>query len=72
MQSFADDINLFFTSDNPHNLDSVMSHELKQIYKYCARNKLSINFAKTKLNYMLISSPRHHPTINIENIELKD
>ena len=52
MQSFADDTNLFFSSDNLQYLESVINHELKLIYKYCALNKLSINFAKT--NYMLV------------------
>ena len=33
-----------------------MNQELKQIYNYCALNKLSINTAKT--NYMLVSSSR--------------
>ena len=59
-----------FTSDNQYNLEVVMNHQLKQICKYYAPNKLSINFAKT--NYMLISSLRHHPRINIDNIEAKD
>ena len=36
VRSFADDTNIFFSSDNLHNLESVMNHELKQIYKYCA------------------------------------
>lgn len=52
MQSFADDTHLFFSSDNLQYLESVMNHELKLIYKYCALNKLSINFART--NYMLV------------------
>ena len=46
-----------------------MNHQLKQLYKYCAQNKLSKNFAKTI--YMLILSPRYHPKINIDNIEPK-
>ena len=47
-----------------------MNRELKQIYNYCALNKLSINTAKT--NYMLVSSSRCHPKINITGIEQKD
>ena len=47
-----------------------MNQELKQIYNYCALNKLSINTAKT--NYMLVSSSRCHPKINITGIEQKD
>ena len=47
-----------------------MNRELKQIYNYCALNKLSINTAKT--NYMLASSSRCHPKVNITGIEQKD
>ena len=47
-----------------------MNQELKQIYKYCALNEVSINFAKT--NYMLISSPRYHPTVKIDNTKPKE
>ena len=54
--SFADDTNLFYSSDNLKQLESVMNQELKQIYNYFALNKLSINTAKT--NYMLVSSSR--------------
>ena len=54
VRSFADDTNLFFTDNCLQHLESVMNSEMKQVYKYCALNKLSINFSKT--NYMLISS----------------
>ena len=47
-----------------------MNLELKQIYNDCALNTLSINTAKT--NYMLVSSSRCHPKINITGIEQKD
>ena len=70
VRSFADDTNLFYSSDNLKQLESVMNQELKQIYNYCALNKLSINTAKT--NYMLVSSSRCHPKINITGIEQKD
>ena len=70
VRSFADDTNFFFSSDNLQYLESVMNHEIKLIYKYCALNRLSINFSKT--NYMLVSSPRYHPRINIDNVEEKD
>ena len=45
-----------------------MNQELKQIYNYCALNKLFIDTAKT--NYMLVSSSRCHPKIT--GIEQKD
>ena len=47
-----------------------MNQELQQIYIYYALKEVSINFAKT--NYMLISSPRFHPTIKIDNNEPKE
>ena len=39
VRSFADDTNLFYSSDNLKQLESVMNQELKQIYNYCALNK---------------------------------
>ena len=42
MRRFADDTNLFYSSDNLKQLESVMNQELKQIYDYCALNTLSI------------------------------
>ena len=71
VRSFADETNLFYPSDNLKQLESVMNRELKQIYNYCALNKLSINTAKT--NYTLVSSSRCHQKINITGIEqIKD
>ena len=48
--SFADDSDLFYSSDNLKQLESV-NREVKQISNYCALNELSINTAKT--NYIL-------------------
>ena len=47
-----------------------MNQELKQIYNYCALNRLPINNAKT--NYMLVSSSSCHPKIIITGTEQKD
>ena len=58
---FADDTNMFYTSDNLHQLEHVMNEELKLVFKYCIINKLSINLTKT--NYMIISSTRVRPCI---------
>ena len=68
---FADDTNMFYASNNLHsdNLESVMNEELKSIVKYCAINKLSINFSKT--NYILVSSSRLSGSINVNNIKIK-
>ena len=46
-----------------------MNQEPKQIYNYCALNKLSFNTANT--NYMLVSSSRCHPEIITTGIEQK-
>ena len=46
-----------------------MNEEFKSIIKYCAINKLSINFSKT--NYILVSSSRLSGSINVNNIKIK-
>ena len=66
---FADDTNMFYTSNNLHNLKSVMNEEFKSVVKYCAINKLSINFSKA--NYILVSSSRLSRGINVNNINIK-
>ena len=59
---FADDANMFYTSNNLRNLESVMNEEFKLVVKYCATNKLSINLSKT--NYILVSSSRLSEDVN--------
>ena len=66
---FADDTNMFFTSDNLLHLESIINEELNSVFKYCNINKLSINFAKT--TYMVISSTRLRLYIHIPNIAHK-
>ena len=46
-----------------------MNEELTSVVKYCAVNKLSINFSKT--NYILVSSSRLSGSINVSNIKIK-
>ena len=58
---------MFYTSNNLHNLESVMNEEFKSVIKYCAINKLSVNFSKT--NYILVS--RLSGSINVNNIKIK-
>lgn len=65
---FADDTNVFYTSDKLQHLETVMNEELELVFKYCIINKLSINLAKT--NYMLISSSRSNGCINLINLIL--
>ena len=45
----------------------VMNEELKLVFKYCIKNKLSFNL--TKANYMVISPSRLNGSIHIDNIE---
>ena len=66
---FADDANMFYTSNNLHNLEFVMNDELKSEVKYCAINKLSTNFLKT--NFILVSSSWLSGSINVDNIKIK-
>ena len=57
---FADDTNIFFTSSNPNEVEFTMNEKIKSVLKYCAINKLSVNFKKT--NYMLITSSKKKNT----------
>ena len=53
---FADDTNIFYSSNDSDELERVINEELGNVLKYCAANMLSINFKKT--NYMIIASPK--------------
>lgn len=67
---FANDANIFYTSDDINNIESVMNCEMTRVLNYPAINKLSVNMKKT--NFMLINSPRKKVThINILNFEKK-
>ena len=46
-----------------------MNEEIKLVSKYCAINKLSVNFKKS--NYMLVTSSKKQVHLNINNIERK-
>ena len=46
-----------------------MNEEIRLVLKYCAINKLSVNFKKT--NYILIVSSKKKVHINIHNIDCK-
>jgi len=39
---FADDTNIFFTGNNPKEVEFTMNEEIKLVLKYCAINKLSV------------------------------
>ena len=68
---FADDTNIFYSSNNLEQLQTVINEELELVLKYCAINKLSINFKKT--NFMIITTPKKKVNIRITtcNIEQK-
>ena len=53
---FADDVKIFYTSDDVNDIESVMNCEMTRVLNYYAINKLSVNMKKT--NFMLITSPR--------------
>ena len=57
---FADDANIFYTSDDVNDIESVMNCEMTRVLNYCSTNKLSVNMKKT--NFMLITSPRKKVT----------
>ena len=44
---FADDTNIFFTSNNAKEVEFTMNKELKLVLKYCTISKLSVNLKKT-------------------------
>lgn len=53
---FADDTNVFASSYDGKELETLINHEMAKIKMWCDINKLSINFNKT--NFMIIKSPR--------------
>ena len=60
---------MFSSSSCLNKLKSVANNKLALVLRYCASNKLSVNFKKT--NYMLILSAKKTVRININNIERK-
>ena len=68
---FADDTNIFFSSNNPKELENIINDEMENVLQYCILNRLSINFKKT--NYMIVATPRKKVNINITvcNIQRK-
>ena len=52
----ADDTNMFYSSKDPEQLQSVINEELGKVLKFCAATMPSINFKNTY--YMIITSPK--------------
>ena len=69
---FADHPNIYFSSKNTKELESIINSEFKNVLRCSATNKLSINFKKT--NFMLIKSPpkQAQTNISIHGIEKKN
>ena len=66
---FADDTNIFISSDNSKQLETIINQELFKVKAWCDVNKLSINFSKT--NFMIIKSPQKRLNTPI-NISIQD
>jgi len=58
---FADDTNIFESSSNAVELQSLINQELSKVKEWCDLNKLSIKLTKT--NYMIIKSPERKTNI---------
>lgn len=43
---FADDANIFYTSDDVNDIESVMNCEMTRVLNYCSITKLSVNMKK--------------------------
>ena len=69
---FADDANIFYTSKNFNEIETIMNTESQNIHNYCSANKLSLNMKKT--HFMLIRSSRKSIISNMKilNIEQKN
>ena len=46
---FADNTNIFYSSNDSDELQRIINEELGNVLKYCAANILSINFKKTNI-----------------------
>ena len=64
---FADDTSVFYSCKNINELEIVMNEEVQALLKYCAINKLSVNFKKT--SFIIFRSPkRKHIKIHLKTI----
>ena len=55
---FADGANIFFTSDDINDIQTVMDCEVTRVFSYCSINKLSVDMKKEKTKFMLINLQR--------------
>ena len=63
---FADDTNIFISSSNSIELETLVNQEILKVKEWCDINKLTINLKKT--NYMIIKSSKKemHNTFDIK------
>jgi hypothetical protein len=67
---FADDTNCFVRSDNYADLKKVITGTLKEIFKWCSDNKLTINIDKTC--YSIFHKPTQKVPKFLNNIKFND
>ena len=60
---FADDINIYYESDNLHNLEKEINKELKQLSLWLKINRLALNISKT--NFVIFHSNQRKLTHNV-------
>ena len=67
---FADDTNIFYSSDSLHDLQTTVNAELSKLFAWFSVNKLSLNLTKT--NYILFQNrlPDEELKLIINNTEL--
>jgi hypothetical protein len=75
---FADDTNLTASGDSITDVVTVVNSDLQNFRKWLTANKLSLNVAKTKTEFMLIGSKPmtkniydFHPNVLIEDKQIK-
>ena len=66
MHHFADDTNLFHTSESVKNLNKLVSRDMKHLNNWLSANKISRNVEKTEL--VIFKSPRK---VLLDEIKIK-
>ena len=69
---FADDTNIFYSSENIKTLEKTMNDELAKLVSWFKANKLSLNINKT--NFMMFTKKRNDRKVNIsiDNIKISE
>lgn len=69
---FADDTNIFYSSNDYHELECTMNRELNEIKRWMDINKLSLNINKTKAMTFGNFPENAHPQIRINGIQIEN